>query len=230
MTLPRIIVDRPFKDALVAVGVTSLLFAFALYLEDHISNVLFGGAIGLAVVTVGFAVTSRSRPIPQTDPRQSYIRVVAAAGAGVGLGLLNLGANRALAFLDPRVHALLVERFGKLSPWGPTLAAPIIEEVMLRLLSLGALAWIAGYVVRDPRNQFATALWVSSFAFGLLHIFRPVPGVWLLDQLYLGGVVLKSALAGVLLGWIFWRWGLPHAILCHALANATHRLCEQLLF
>ena len=219
-----------------AVAVTSLLFAFAYalppYLEGNgrLSDVLFGGVLGFTVVTVGFAVTSRTRPMPQPDARQRFARVVAAAGAGVGLGLLNLGANRALAFLDPRIYALLIERFGKLSPWGSTLAAPVVEEVVLRLTFLSALAWIASSVVRSPRKQFTTALWVSSFAFGLLHFSRPVPGVWPLDQLYLGGVVLKSGVAGVLLGWVFWRWGLPHAILCHALTNATHFLCEQWLF
>ena len=47
---------------------------------------------------------------------------------------------------------------------------------------------------------------------------------------YLGGVVLKSGLASVLLGWVFWRWGLPHAILSHGAANATHRLLVPIAF
>lgn len=165
--------------------------------------------------------------MPQPDSRQRFVRVVAAAGAGVALGLLNLGANYALASLDPRIYALLIERFGKLSPWGSTFATPVIEEVVMRLTFLSALAWIASSVIRGRRKQFITALWVSSFVFGLLHVDRPVPGVWPVDQLYLAGVALKSGLLGVSLGWIFWRWGLPHAILCHALVNATHFLCDQ---
>lgn len=232
MTLPRIVVDRPFKDGLAAVGLTSLLFAFAYALqgEGQISDVLFGGVLGLIVVTVGFVATSRTRPMPRPNRRQRLVRVMAAVGAGVGLGLLNLGANRALASLDPRIYALLTERFGKLSPWGSTLATPVIEEVVMRLTCLGALAWIISTVVSNPRRQFITALWVSSIVFGLLHAGRPALGVWPLDQLYLGGVVLKSGLLGVFLGWVFWRWGLPYAILCHALVNATHVLCERWLF
>lgn len=38
LTLPRIVVDRPFKDALVAVGVTSLLFAFAYALPPYLGG------------------------------------------------------------------------------------------------------------------------------------------------------------------------------------------------
>ena len=129
MPLSRIVVDRPFKDALLAVAVTSLLFAFAfaltLHLEGngHISHLLLGGVIGFVVAAVGYAAASRSRPMPQPDPRQRFVRLVATAGAGVGLGLLNLGANRAMALLDPRIYALLVERFGEMSPWGSALAS-----------------------------------------------------------------------------------------------------------
>jgi membrane protease YdiL (CAAX protease family) len=125
---------------------------------------------------------------------------------------------------------LLLERFDRLSPWGSTLAAAVVEEVVMRLAVLSALTWIASSVVSNPRRQFITALWVSSIVFGLLHVGRPALGVWPLDQLYLGGVVLKSSLLGVFLGWVFWRWGLPYAILCHALVNATHSLCEWWLF
>ncbi|HXG90735.1 MAG TPA: hypothetical protein VNJ02_20640 [Vicinamibacterales bacterium] len=30
---------------------------------------------------------------------------------------------------------------------------------------------------------------------------------------------LVNGLGGLLLGWIFWRWGLPYAILCHFVAG-----------
>ena len=236
MKLGQVVVDRPFGDALVAVGATSLVFAVAFvlppYLEGNgrISEVLLGAAVGLVVATVGFAAASRTRPLPQPDPRQRLVRVLGVAGAGVGLGLLNLGANRALASLDPRIYARLVERVGQLSPWTSTLAAPVVEEVVMRLAVLSALAWVTSLVVKRPRKQFIIALWMSSLVFGLLHGSRPALGAWPLDQLYLGGVVLKSGLLGACLGWIFWRWGLPYSILCHALVNGTHVMFERWLF
>jgi hypothetical protein len=42
--------------------------------------------------------------------------------------------------------------------------------------------------------------------------------------------VTKYTLAGVPLGWVFWRWGLPYAILCHAAANATHLALQGRVF
>ena len=44
------------------------------------------------------------------------------------------------------------------------------------------------------------------------------------------GVVLKDSAAGVLLGWVFWRLGLPYAIVCHGAANAVHRFTWPMLF
>jgi membrane protease YdiL (CAAX protease family) len=43
-------------------------------------------------------------------------------------------------------------------------------------------------------------------------------------------LVTKYTLASLPLGWIFWRWGLPYAILCHSMVNATHLLLQPILF
>ncbi|MGH9794241.1 MAG: CPBP family glutamic-type intramembrane protease [Candidatus Acidiferrales bacterium] len=43
-------------------------------------------------------------------------------------------------------------------------------------------------------------------------------------------VVVKSTAAGLLLGWVFWRWGLPYSIMCHFTANATHLMLAPALF
>jgi hypothetical protein len=40
----------------------------------------------------------------------------------------------------------------------------------------------------------------------------------------------KYTMAGIGLGWIFWRWGLPYAILSHAAVNATHLALQRYLF
>jgi membrane protease YdiL (CAAX protease family) len=43
-------------------------------------------------------------------------------------------------------------------------------------------------------------------------------------------VVLKAGAAGLLLGWIFWRWGLPYAITCHGATNGIHLLVMPVFF
>jgi membrane protease YdiL (CAAX protease family) len=44
------------------------------------------------------------------------------------------------------------------------------------------------------------------------------------------GVAVKSSAGGVVLGWVFWRRGLPYSIACHGLANAVHLLAWPAIF
>jgi hypothetical protein len=66
---------------------------------------------------------------------------------------------------------------------------------------------------------------VSASIFGVAHLLRPTIGL-----VHATGVALKHTVAGVLLGWVFWRLGLPYAIVCHAAANAVHRYAWPPLF
>lgn len=230
----KIVADRSRKDALLAIGSASLAFLLVLplYSQDvtQISEVLIGGLIGTALVIAGFAAISRCRPLPQIASTQRAQFGVLSLALGTLLGLANLGANFGLAMLDQSFYDQLVQRFADLSPWVSIFAAPVIEEIALRLFFMGVVAWVAARFVDDSRSAFLIALWLSAIVFGLLHIFRPLPGSSTHDMIYAFGIVIKSGAATFLLGWIFWRWGLPYAILCHAAANAIHLLAEPILF
>jgi hypothetical protein len=52
----------------------------------------------------------------------------------------------------------------------------------------------------------------------------------MLANYYRAALLTKYTLAGLPLGWIFWRWGLPYAILCHVAANAVHLAFQAGLF
>lgn len=72
---------------------------------------------------------------------------------------------------------------------------------------MSGIAWITARYVKRPGLVFPVALSVSALLFGLVH---------LPDFSWVGlTVVLLNGLGGLLLGWIFWRWGLAYAILCH---------------
>lgn len=230
-----VVADRPRKEAAQAILASSLAFTCALPLYspdiDQISHVILWGMIGLGLVTAGFALASRVRPLPQKALEIGVVRLtLLAVAVGAALGVANLLANLSLAMVDPSIRDLLVDRFATLSPWASILAAPIVEETVMRLVLMSAVAWIAALVIKDPKTVFVVALWVTAFAFGLIHIFRPLPERSPLDVIYAVGVVLKSGLASLVLGWVYWRWGLPYAIVCHSLTNATHRLLAPLVF
>ena len=63
---------------------------------------------------------------------------------------------------------------------------------------------------RNPANgakAFHIALTGSAVLFGLAHL----PDISVAGL----GLVLGNTAAGLLFGWLFWRWGLPYAMLCH---------------
>ncbi len=92
--------------------------------------------------------------------------------------------------------------------------------------SLAALAWLAARFTNSQRAITFVALGVSSLLLGVAHIFYG--GVD--DPVYIVGMAVKSGAGGLLLGWIFWRWGLAYSIACHCAANGTHLLLMPALF
>jgi membrane protease YdiL (CAAX protease family) len=117
-----------------------------------------------------------------------------------------------------------------LAPLTGLVAAPIHEEVGLRLFLMSVLAWVASRFTKHTELPFAIALIGSAFIFALLHLDRPMPDDPALARSYRAALVTKYTFAGLPLGWIFWRWGLPYAILCHIAANAAHLAIQQGLF
>ena len=229
-----VIVDRPRKEAALAVGAAWAAFLIALLFSgDEVTDLagfVIGACIGAALVFVGFAAASRCRPM-QGRPNAQRARIALQSLAfGVGLGVANLGANLALAAADPAIHEALVERMANLEPLIGLIAAPIVEEIGLRLFFMSVVAWVVSRFTSRPGLVFWVALWVSALAFALLHLDRSFPTDPTLAALYGAAIVLKYTLAGLLPGWIFWRWGLPYAIFCHVAANATHLLLQPMLF
>ena len=91
---------------------------------------------------------------------------------------------------------------------------------------MSAIAWATSRVTRDRRTIFIVALGLSSAIFGIAHIFYG--GVH--APLYQVGIALKTGVLALSLGWIFWRWGLPYAMVAHCTANAVHLVLWPVVF
>lgn len=232
--MTRIVVDRSRREAAVAIGGAWVVFMIVLpvYVPDirQLSDVIVGALVGAGLIIVGFAAASRVRPMPHRRGREQLRLVRAGLFLGVLLGVANLIVNLGLASLNPTLHQLLVDRFGEISPWASLVAAPVVEELAFRLFFLSAVAFVVARFVEDPRVVFWVALGLSALAFGVMHVVRPMPESTGLAWAYGTGVALKSGLASLLLGWIFWRWGLGFAIAAHFAANGAHRLLAPLVF
>ena len=189
-----------------------------------------GAAAGAALVLFGFAAASRTRTLSGDANSRRLRLAVLAVAAGIGLGLANLAANWLIASAHPAIRELLVQRFTTLSPLVGVVSAPLVEEVAVRLFLMSAIAWLVSRFTRKPAAVFMAALWGSSLVFALLHLGRPFPGDAALASYYRLALVTKYTLAGLPMGWLFWRWGLPYAILCHAAGNATHLVVQRFVF
>lgn len=227
------IVDRPRNEAALAVAATWLAFMAVLVLGGEVedpASFAFAGACGAVVVFLGFAAVSRCRTPPRSLGAHPARPALLSLAAGTGLGLANLAANWLIAAADPTLRTLLAERMVAVEPLDALVFSPIMEEVAVRLFLMSALAWGVSRFTKRAGLAFAIALVGSALSFALLHLDRPLPDDPMLANYYRAALVTKYTLAGLPLGWVFWRWGLPYAILCHVAANAAHLAFQSGLF
>lgn len=218
---------EPVKFAMAGFA-ASVAVALLLYFPDRDdgSGAVLGGLFALVVVPLGLVAAAKHRSLPART-MADHVRLLATTlGLGLVLGIANLAINYGMAVFDPAIHEQMVTRWALFSPWSVVFAGPIMEEIAFRLVLMSTVAWITGRFTDNRRTIFYVALGVSSVLFGLAHI-----GYGGVDSsLYKVGMAAKSSAAGVALGWVFWRRGLPYSIVCHCTANAIHQALMSLLF
>ncbi len=178
-----------------------------------------GAAVGLALSWIGFQAAARSRPpIPLRAPVERLKLGGLAGAGGAALGAFLLGMLVFLARFEPAVRARFVGRLDEPGwrPWVLGVESSILEEVAFRLFLLSAVAWLFSRFLRPPvgNRPFIAGLLVSTIAFGLVHLpaWAAATSVhWPLVAV----VIALNGLGGLLFGWVFWRWGLIYAIVCH---------------
>lgn len=230
--LTRIVVDRSETEAALAMGFAWIAFVLAVPVSEpgvRPFDLMVHAAAAAGLVVLGFAAASRVRPMSNREGIERLRFAGWSLSIGALIGITNLAVNLGMASLHPTVHRFLLDRLSQLPRYASTIAAPVIEEVSFRLFFMSAVALVVAQLVEDQRVVFWTALAVSTLVFGLMHILRPMPESLDAAWIYRSGITLKSGFGGLLLGWIFWRWGLGYAIACHFAANAAHLLLEPLV-
>jgi Type II CAAX prenyl endopeptidase Rce1-like len=226
-----VVVDRPPPAARLAVSAAWLAYmagAIAGGGAMSVQSAVNAAVLGAIYVLLGFAAASRTRTL---IPDRSHGRLaLLTLAVGTSLGLFNLGANWAIAQIRPTLRALLVQRFSDIGVIESVLAAPLLEEVTVRLFVMSAIAWVVFRICKRATLAFGLALLTSALFFAALHLFRPLPLDPALVTYYRIALMAKYTVAGAVLGSVFWRWGLPYAILTHALVNATHTVLEPFVF
>lgn len=223
----RQINQDPGRQSVMAAGVLAAAAFLALYFpnRDDTGDAILGAVVAFCASAIGLAAVARVRPLPKRPLRERARFMGLSLMIGIALGLVNLTANYSVASLDSQVYVRMSHMYARSSAWSGVVATPLLEEIGFRLFLMGGIAWLLSRSTDDRRRGFLVALAVSALVFGSLHLLRPPAG--LLDAAV---VLLKAGVAGMLLGWMFWRWGLPYSIVCHGTTNAIHLLAVPLFF
>jgi membrane protease YdiL (CAAX protease family) len=97
------------------------------------------------------------------------------------------------------------------------------EEILLRLFLLSMLVWIFGKITRSeaPLSRSGlvwTAIVVASIIFGLGHL-PATSAITELTTLVVARAIVLNGIAGLVLGWLYWKRGLESAIIAHFTAD-----------
>ena len=215
------------SQSLTTAGALAVAVFLALYFpnRDDTAGAIFGAVFVLCASVIGFAAVGRVRPLTRRPLKEQGRLIGVSLIIGSALGLANLLANYSVASLDSRIFVRMSEMYARSSAWSGVFANPLLEEIGFRLFLMGGIAWLLSRSTDDRRTVFLVALVVSALVFAPMHLLRPPAG--LLDATV---VVLKAGAAGLLLGWVFWRWGLPYSIACHGATNGIHLLVMPVFF
>jgi phosphotransferase system glucose/maltose/N-acetylglucosamine-specific IIC component len=182
--------------------------------------IAIGSLLGALLIILGFSAASRCRSISQHSAGQRTKLAALAVLGGIGIGSVLVAILVALAHREPALRARFAGRLAEPAwrPWFLGLESSIVEEVVFRLFVMGVVAWLASRFMRNPRGPFFIALVASAVLFGLAHLpawlaaAHATPGL-------VGTVLFLNGSSGLMFAWLFWRWGLPYAIVCHFMAD-----------
>lgn len=178
---------------------------------------LIASLFGLAAVAFGFYVNVRARQMCPTRVHGHFRLAWYAGLVGVAVGLIVLVQTLVLATFDQGMRHRYAMFLGE-PLWPPLLrsfSAGVIEEVAFRYIGMATIAVIVFRKLANADRAYRIALVSTAVVFGLLHF----PGFSIAGVV----VVLVNTAAALLLGWIYWHWGLPHAILCHFIAGVVNQ-------
>ena len=187
------------------------------------------GGIGLAIANhIGLGMPFVEGWVKRNPVHSRFRNAIAIgwiAGVGFALAIIILGN----IVFGPRMLALFEEIGYKIPEQAVTpplygflaaFSAGVREEATFRLFGLSLLAWLGGLLFQDPDGRPKLAvLWTANIlfalAFGAAHLpvaeARGLP----INTLVVTHTLIINGLAGVILGWLFWTFGLETAMLAH---------------
>jgi membrane protease YdiL (CAAX protease family) len=100
---------------------------------------------------------------------------------------------------------------------------PIIEEIHFRLFLMTVMVWLITKLLRAPAGKLNAAGWWTAIAiqglmFGAIHAATGEGTLWW-EPRAIQMLLEPRTVAGIVLGYVYWGWGLETSILAHVFAD-----------
>ncbi len=197
-----------------------------------VETAIVAGLGCLAARRLDFAPTATRRRLSDGDARASLRAVLL---AGIAAGIVSVASTELVGTIIVKLlwspaaaagHAGAKAQAGKevlkllkTHPAAVGLGFPIIEELHFRLLLLTALAWITAKLTRGDAAWW-TAIIIQALAFGAMHALSGESPLWW-EPRSVQVMLDPRIVAGVVLGYAYWRWGLESSLIAHVSTNAS---------
>jgi hypothetical protein len=229
LNILAILAYKVYRSALPSASTSSGWSSYFVLILENIGCITVGlilaNRIGLGLPFIeGWG---KRQPAPM-----NFRRVVAIAWlAGIAVGVLLMVLS--LVVFEPSMQAMFQQlgiaspKVTAMSPLYGFLAsfyAGITEETFCRLAGLTLVAWLGGLLFHHPDGRPKLAvLWVANIAFALYLGFghlQTASGLgWPLNPLVVTRGFLLNGIAGLVFGWLYWKYGFESAILAHFFAD-----------
>ena len=105
----------------------------------------------------------------------------------------------------------------------------IAEETLCRLFLVSLLTWLLARLGGGARPwTYVVSIVLAALLFGAGHLPAAASAGMLHGPLSIGRIVVLNAIIGLPCGWLFWKYGLEHAMLAHFSADLVLHVGAQL--
>ncbi len=229
LNILAILAYKVYRTALPSASTSSDWSSYIVLILEYVGcstiGLFLANRIGLGLPFVGG--WGKREPIPM-----SFRKVIAIAWlAGIALGVLLMVLS--LVVFEPSMQAMFQQlgitspKVTAVSPLYGFLAAfyaGITEETFCRLAGLTLIAWLGSLLFHHPDGRPKLAvLWVANITFALYlgfgHLQTATSLGWPLNPLVVTRGLLLNGVAGLVFGWLYWKYGFESAMLAHFFAD-----------
>ncbi|AKD58524.1 CPBP family intramembrane glutamic endopeptidase [Spirosoma radiotolerans] len=147
---------------------------------------------------------------------------------GVVAGLLIIGVVLLFRQLIPSELAMLGKNTD-LTPLARFMYGGITEEIVVRFGLMTLFVWLLSKVFRSLNGS---VYWIAIIGAALLFGAGHLPAMRLMvaqpSSMLVSYIILANTLAGIVFGWVYWRYGLVLAMIAHAMAHVVLLISELL--